>query len=1261
MYIYIMGKTEVTVGITDKVIFSICSQDIILIQDKVIMTIYVTLSKLIGSRILNWHNVISDGEYNIGVGTLAKAQGTNSITGETPIDLLSTNIITKILVTSVVPVVTNIDMFRFDIEFGPIDSGILLEDIIIELVFNYGMSNFYRCNFAVTAKCIFTPKQDNYTNSDCKCISYKEIVKGIGPHYIYHGPSNAINPIYKPSTIIANSLVSEVSQSTYDNLSVSDGTMEEISFTNSMLFCLNSSQLGDVSTFRQLVIRNMLIAPEKFKISIWNNTKFRWDQVAINESPIYNLTEKEFKFQSADMKQYFDTDKNIYIMYEHAGGNPTNFDFTVINQGYTESSEVSTINTTCHTDNLADSQYFLIYGSQDENKYYVWFDLSGDGVDPEVSNFNGIRVDLTNTTINDNNVAIAIKNAIDTYAGGDFTTSIDANILTITNTMPGESTNITDNNTGLIFETINEGRNNTFEIVTIDTQNKTGPLVGGEYFIINSSNNATQYYFWIDKNGDGVTQLPDAPNINAIPVRVNISDLTMPNDSGVATRIAQAFTNASLGSYFNVGVSGTIVTVENMAIGETNDIIDSMENMYLDYFELCLQCVTDTSTQGPKGDTGDTGPQGIQGLKGDTGTRGERGEKGDTGAQGPKGDSGCTSIDFTGITRGSGPHAIYTGSNQFMSVIFRPPQMIAGSNVSEITSTEYAAVASIGGTTKFFSGGTNVLVKFNYTGDITDARQLNFRDYIIAQGYTSIWIWNTKLLYWETIVTNDTPITALAEREYKVQTTDMTKYFDSSGNLYILYQEISGKNTGFTFSVTQLGYNQNQEISTVNTTGATSTLTGGKYFNLYAISNVGIQIRYYVWFNTLGSTNTTQNPNVVGATGIMVDISGVTLPDDNTVAIRLFNALRTNTNIITTIDTNTVTIQNIYYGDTTNISDNNTGFSFNTTVQGRTNTAEISRIDTSTATISSIVGGEYFILREANNIRTYYCWLDKAGNGTTNKPVIMNGSAILVPINISTVTTTAQLATAIRTAFQQTIAATGTGVNVVLPNIFTVTVSGTIVTITNRQVGNTYDITDAYAGMTLDYLEMSILCIKEAAPGSAGSIGRNWVFSNSQGNDGGNIGLSIQLPRLSSQGIVSNVIACKFRRDSALDAFGGDRLSGIRILCYSNITFLMGVRIEECTFNPLDNTIPATQVYPRPGDGTVTVNSVNVLSGQTKQVYAMGSGAYDKCPQCIDFDFNPPVELTECGIQLYFSNFSSTGSTANVGVWQIYIITSSTS
>lgn len=119
------------------------------------------------------------------------------------------------------------------------------------------------------------------------------------------------------------------------------------------------------------------------------------------------------------------------------------------------------------------------------------------------------------------------------------------------------------------------------------------------------------------------------------------------------------------------------------------------------------------------------------------------------------------------------------------------------------------------------------------------------------------------------------------------------------------------------------------EVSTVDTAGATAGLVGGEYFNLYSAKDV---TTYYVWMDTNGDA-TTQDP-APGGTGIPVDISALTLPDDTGVASAIQAAINPQVDFNAGVVSTLVTITNAASGLTTDTSDNDTGFAFATTTQG---------------------------------------------------------------------------------------------------------------------------------------------------------------------------------------------------------------------------------------------------------------------------------------------------------------------------------------
>ena len=93
----------------------------------------------------------------------------------------------------------------------------------------------------------------------------------------------------------------------------------------------------------------------------------------------------------------------------------------------------------------------------------------------------------------------------------------------------------------------------------------------------------------------------------------------------------------------------------------------------------------------------------------------------------------------------------------------------------------------------------------------------------------------------------------------------------------------------------------------------------------------------------------------------------------------------------------------------------------------------------------------------------------------------------------------------------------------------------------------------------------------------------------------------------------------------------------------------------ECTYDPMMPNKEPTLIYPRNGDGSIVIGMKSVLVGELKTVYDQGSKAYDRCSQCIDFTFNPPVLISECNVEVYLSNCSINGSNASIGVYQFYV------
>ncbi len=134
---------------------------------------------------------------------------------------------------------------------------------------------------------------------------------------------------------------------------------------------------------------------------------------------------------------------------------------------------------------------------------------------------------------------------------------------------------------------------------------------------------------------------------------------------------------------------------------------------------------------------------------------------------------------------------------------------------------------------------------------------------------------------------------------------------------------------GFAISITTSGRGElaTQEIRTITCVADTADSLAGKYF---LINDITTKSKYYVWYDVSGSGS---DPAVSNAIGIQVDI--ITNDSANTVASKTNTALQNYPTVFTsTVNTDTLTITNYYYGYSTDSGAGTSGFSVVTTQQG---------------------------------------------------------------------------------------------------------------------------------------------------------------------------------------------------------------------------------------------------------------------------------------------------------------------------------------
>lgn len=117
--------------------------------------------------------------------------------------------------------------------------------------------------------------------------------------------------------------------------------------------------------------------------------------------------------------------------------------------------EVTDITTVADVAGNLASKYFFLNNANDLTEYYVWFNVSGVGVDPLISGKAGIEVFLNNND-SANTVALKLNNTLNTFAS-DFNASVTGNTVTVTNVDEGKTTDASDFNTTFVIAVTTQG------------------------------------------------------------------------------------------------------------------------------------------------------------------------------------------------------------------------------------------------------------------------------------------------------------------------------------------------------------------------------------------------------------------------------------------------------------------------------------------------------------------------------------------------------------------------------------------------------------------------------------------------------------------------------------------------------------------------------------------------------------------------------------------------------------------------------------
>jgi len=170
--------------------------------------------------------------------------------------------------------------------------------------------------------------------------------------------------------------------------------------------------------------------------------------------------------------------------------------------------QISTIQCVADNDGSLNNKYFLINSANNENQYYVWFNVGGNGIDPSISYRTGLPVNIypnSSAAV----IATALAPVLTAANGGaDFSAIASSGTVTVTYQAVGSANIPTDGNPALsaasanaiyvVPASLNRGTGFTYAITTLG-QNALS--LAGKYLVLNDF--AGTVAVWYKVGGSG--------------------------------------------------------------------------------------------------------------------------------------------------------------------------------------------------------------------------------------------------------------------------------------------------------------------------------------------------------------------------------------------------------------------------------------------------------------------------------------------------------------------------------------------------------------------------------------------------------------------------------------------------------------------------------------------------------------------------------------------------------------------------------------
>lgn len=143
---------------------------------------------------------------------------------------------------------------------------------------------------------------------------------------------------------------------------------------------------------------------------------------------------------------------------EGSGGTSSIKGKVLMNEIASTSAEAELFHITCTEGAIIDDNDYILLNTPSGNGYYVWFDNTNWlGGDPALSGRTGIKV-IYNYSESNATIAANTAAAINTMASGDYSISVNNDIITLTCTSTGSCVDAEDVNSPLIIDIENQGK-----------------------------------------------------------------------------------------------------------------------------------------------------------------------------------------------------------------------------------------------------------------------------------------------------------------------------------------------------------------------------------------------------------------------------------------------------------------------------------------------------------------------------------------------------------------------------------------------------------------------------------------------------------------------------------------------------------------------------------------------------------------------------------------------------------------------------------